>query len=286
MPVRPDRGRSGYPDRGSRRPKTGKALRQVGHQEARRERHRIRRTVRPPLRPFESPIPGRRVHKRGAGSRVPGGRRGRRRAVAVDSIRGLRRLRTVDRGAREQDRTGRESTTRRAAVVERRCAPRQVEGPTPGRTQPKPLPEKIRVKWVNNRTEARAFIGFKHINGPFKWDALAKAKFAAAWFEDGGDVVTISRTLGDNHNTVRRLVNGWYALRQASDDGFDREDRSKARFAFSHLYTALTPRLRPGVPGSDARRPVRTAEARPGSCRKHRQPAQADVVALRPGAAG
>ena len=52
--------------------------------------------------------------------------------------------------------------------------------------------------------------------------------------------MTISRTLGDNHNTVRRLVNGWYALKQASDDGFDREDRSKPRFAFSHLYTALT----------------------------------------------
>ena len=109
---------------------------------------------------------------------------------------------------------------------------------------PKPLPGRIRVKWVDNRTEARAFIGFKHINGPFKWDALAKAKFAAKWFEDGGDVVTISRTLGDNHNTVRRLVNGWYALKQAQDDGFDRDDRSKARFAFSHLYTALT---RPSV---------------------------------------
>ena len=109
---------------------------------------------------------------------------------------------------------------------------------------PKPLPEMVRVKWVDSRAEARAHIGFKHINGPFKWDALSKAKFAAEWFEDGGDVVTISRTLGDNHNTVRRLVNGWYALKQASDGGFDREDRSKPRFAFSHLYTALT---RPAV---------------------------------------
>ncbi len=114
----------------------------------------------------------------------------------------------------------------------------------PETADPEPLPETIRVKWVSGRVEARAFIGFKHINGPFKWDALAKAKFAAEWFEDGGDVVTISRTLGDNHNTVRRLVNGWYALKQASDGGFDREDRSKPRFAFSHLYTALT---RPSV---------------------------------------
>ena len=105
-------------------------------------------------------------------------------------------------------------------------------------------PNSIPVKWVKDRTEARAFIGFKHINGPFKWDALAKARFAAEWFEAGGDIATISRTLGDNHNTVRRLVNGWYALRQASEGGFEREQRSKPRFAFSHLYIALA---RPSV---------------------------------------
>ena len=110
----------------------------------------------------------------------------------------------------------------------------------PDVSHPQPLPEAIRVKWVNDRREARAYIGFKHINGPFKWDALAKAKFAAEWFEEGGDIESISRTLGDNHNTVRRIVNGWYALRQATEDGFEQEHRSKRRFAFSHLYTALT----------------------------------------------
>ncbi len=107
-------------------------------------------------------------------------------------------------------------------------------------SDPQPLPEMIRVKWVNDRRDARAYIGFKHINGPFKWDALAKAKFAAEWFEEGGDIDSISRTLGDNHNTVRRIVNGWYALKQATEDGFEQDHRSKRRFAFSHLYTALT----------------------------------------------
>ncbi len=105
---------------------------------------------------------------------------------------------------------------------------------------PKALPEKVRVMLVDHRNDARSFIGFKHINGPFKWDALAKAKYAASWYQSGGDIDTISRTLGDNHNTVRRLVNGWFALKQALKDGFDATQISKKNFAFSHLYTALT----------------------------------------------
>lgn len=104
----------------------------------------------------------------------------------------------------------------------------------------KPLTTKVRVRWVDSRSQARDYIGFKHINGPFKWDALAKAKYAAQWIEEGGDISTISRTLGDNHNTVRRLVNGWYVLQQAIADGFDVSQITKKNFAFSHLYTALT----------------------------------------------
>ncbi len=104
----------------------------------------------------------------------------------------------------------------------------------------KSLPVEIKVRCVDTRKDARAYIGFKHINGPMKWDALAKAKYAARWFEEGADIATISKTLGDNHNTVRRLVNGWLALEQAKASGFDIEDISKKRLAFSHLYTALT----------------------------------------------
>ncbi len=105
---------------------------------------------------------------------------------------------------------------------------------------PAAAPDKVRVRFVKNRSEARSFIGFKHINGPFKWDAQAKAKYAAEWFKDGADIATISRTLGDGHNTVRRLVNGWFALQQAQQDGFDISKISKRNFFFSHLYTALT----------------------------------------------
>lgn len=101
------------------------------------------------------------------------------------------------------------------------------------------LPAEVRVRWVENRAEARSFIAFKHINGPFKWDALAKAKYAAQWLDDGADADDVARQIGDNHNTVLRLVNGWRVLNQATREGFDVADITARRFNFSHLYTAL-----------------------------------------------
>ena len=109
---------------------------------------------------------------------------------------------------------------------------------------PEALPQFIRVHHVKSRSEARDFIGFKHINGPFKWDALAKAKYTAEWLDEGADIKQISRRLGDNHNTVVRLVNGWRVLCQSYVAGFDRSETTKRSFPFSHLYTALA---RPNV---------------------------------------
>ena len=103
--------------------------------------------------------------------------------------------------------------------------------------------EELLVRAVESRQEARAFIGFKHINGPHKWDSLAKAKYAAAWLADHGDIQVVAKTLGDSYNTVRRLVFGWIVLKQAEANGFDKENRTARQFSFSHLYTALA---RPG----------------------------------------
>lgn len=114
----------------------------------------------------------------------------------------------------------------------------------PEQPGPAATPDYVRIRRVNARSDARDFIGFKHINGPFKWDALAKAKYAAEWFRDGGDINQISRRLGDNHNTVSRLVNGWNVMHQSLNAGFDRENTTKKSFSFSHLYTALA---RPNV---------------------------------------
>lgn len=103
--------------------------------------------------------------------------------------------------------------------------------------------EEVLVWRVEHESDARAFVGFKHINGPHKWDAVAKAKYAADWF-DQGDVTVgeISRRIGDSFDTVRKLLYGWKALEQARQAGvFAMEDRYPTRkFHFSHLYVALT----------------------------------------------
>lgn len=100
-------------------------------------------------------------------------------------------------------------------------------------------PDEVRCILVEDEAEARDYIGFKHINGPFKWDAFAKAKYAARWLDDDGDVNRVAKRLGDAHNTVVRLVNGYRVYLQAESWGFERRN-VPGRFAFSHLYTALT----------------------------------------------
>jgi hypothetical protein len=104
----------------------------------------------------------------------------------------------------------------------------------------------VTVLRVADREAARQYIGFKHINGPHKWDAFAKGQFAADWYRaertTGVTVRDIARRLGDRHDTILRLVNGIFVLEQAKRAKvFVLDDRFPGRpFFFSHLYTALT----------------------------------------------
>lgn len=94
----------------------------------------------------------------------------------------------------------------------------------------------VSVYEVPSRDDARTFIGFKHINGPAKWNAYAKAKFAADWHKSGIPLTRIARAIGDRHDTIKRMVFAIYVLEQAD---FDIQDIAAPKFNFSHLYTAL-----------------------------------------------
>lgn len=93
--------------------------------------------------------------------------------------------------------------------------------------------------------DAHAFIGFKHINGPQRWDAYAKARFVADWYRkeqgNGLTIDQIARQTGDTNDTVRSYIGAILVADQAERRGlFEIKDRfNKGRFAFSHLYTAL-----------------------------------------------
>lgn len=104
----------------------------------------------------------------------------------------------------------------------------------------------VSVYEVSNREDARAFIGFKHINGPAKWDAYAKAKFAATWYKQlqptrgASALQDVARSIGDRHDTIKRMVFAIYVLEQAdTHDQFAVASRYTTKFNFSHLYTAL-----------------------------------------------
>jgi ParB-like chromosome segregation protein Spo0J len=105
--------------------------------------------------------------------------------------------------------------------------------------------KEVSVHRVAKATDAEAFIGFKHINGPHRWDAYAKARFVAAWYKrdraSGLTIDSIARQTGDTNNTIRAYIGSIFVLDQAEqEDLFEISNRfNKTRFAFSHLYTAL-----------------------------------------------
>lgn len=105
--------------------------------------------------------------------------------------------------------------------------------------------QEISVWRVEKRSDAQAFIGFKHINGPHRWDAYAKARFVADWYKKdknrGLNIESIARQLGDDNDTIRAYVGAILILEQAEKERlFDIKDRfNRGRFAFSHFYTAL-----------------------------------------------
>lgn len=94
---------------------------------------------------------------------------------------------------------------------------------------------------ICERRDVWEFIGFKHVNGPQDWDSIAKAEYIARVRNDYKvSLEEIGRTIGDRHDTVKRLYRGLMVLEQAERTGlFNRDDRYTTRFAYSHLWTGL-----------------------------------------------
>lgn len=108
--------------------------------------------------------------------------------------------------------------------------------------QAKTALRELPVSIYPDRRSLWAYVGFKHINSPKQWDAYSKAQFVA-YVHDTYEIELseISKSIGDQHETVRRMYRGYKVLKQAEeDDIFDIQDRYASRFYFSHWYTALS----------------------------------------------
>ena len=94
---------------------------------------------------------------------------------------------------------------------------------------------------VSDRASSWRYLGFKHVNGPAKWSSYAKAEYIAEVHRDYDiPLAKIAEQIGDRHRTVQRLYRGLMVIKQAEHSKvFNREDRYRRRFAFSHLYTGL-----------------------------------------------
>lgn len=101
--------------------------------------------------------------------------------------------------------------------------------------------DEIPVSFRPNRRSVWEYIGFRHVNGTKPWDAFSKAKYVARVHEKYGESLeSIASKIGDTHSTVARLYRGFKVLRQGEEmTAFEKEDRVRTRFYFSHLYTAV-----------------------------------------------
>lgn len=94
---------------------------------------------------------------------------------------------------------------------------------------------------ICKREEMWTYLAFRHVNGPQAWEPNSKSDYIA-WVHNtlGISLEEIAKAIGDKHQTVQRLYRARMVLEQAeAADVFTREDRYKAHFSYSHLYTGL-----------------------------------------------
>jgi hypothetical protein len=101
--------------------------------------------------------------------------------------------------------------------------------------------QQLPVIVLSSRKEAWPYLGFKHVNGPAKWDSYPKAQYIAEVHNEFDiPLDKIAEQIGDKHQTVQRLYRALMVIEQVERAKvFRRENRYKKHFAFSHLYTGL-----------------------------------------------
>lgn len=141
---------------------------------------------------------------------------------------------------------------RRLAAVKSMLEPMLLEGtkivPPPLAPAARASIQTLPVIVVERREDADDYIGFKHINGPATWGALAKAKFGVKLFEktkvQAGEADTriqaLSKRLGDSRQLILRSLIAYKIFEQAKNaEMLDEHMVADNSLDFSHLYTII-----------------------------------------------
>jgi hypothetical protein len=115
-----------------------------------------------------------------------------------------------------------------------------------------------------------SYLGVRHIAASQGWDSYAKAAWIARVVENNDlSLKDIALMTGDQHRTVRRLLEGYYFINQLIDDGkflpetsLRRGRGSNPEFPFSWIYTLFGyPNARKfvGMPDEPVARPIAAA---------------------------
>jgi len=124
--------------------------------------------------------------------------------------------------------------------------------------------KQVPVFVYGSRNAVLPYLGFRHITGVRAWGSYEKARYIAQLDDAGHDPDDIALIVGDQHSTVRRLLETYRVLEQAESRGFGRANTD--RFFFSYLFTAIARKgVRDflGLPerGSGEAEPVPTGKA-------------------------
>ncbi len=96
-------------------------------------------------------------------------------------------------------------------------------------------------------TRILSYLGVRHIASIQPWDSYAKAAWVAQVVKENGlSISEISQMIGDQHKTIRRLLEGYYFVQQLIEKGnFQPSDSirkgrgSMSEYPFSWVYTIL-----------------------------------------------
>lgn len=123
-----------------------------------------------------------------------------------------------------------------------------------------PLPA-IVFDGADRRQALLSYLGVRHIASAQPWDSYAKAAWVAKVVEENQlPLADVALMIGDQHRTIRRLLEGFYFVNQAIQSGQFRPQDSVRRgrgsvteYPFSWIYTFLgysTARQFLGIPDS------------------------------------